>query len=201
MPPDEAEQPGEAKRRLRAAMLARRDGLGEGERAAASAAISAAVLSMRALFVPGPVSIFWPIRTEVDTRPLIGRLAELGYDTCLPIVDGEHLIFRAWQPGQPMQAAGFGLREPTPMAPERQPATLLVPLSAFDRRAHRLGYGRGFYDRALTVLAGQGPVRSIGLAFAVQETERVPTEPHDQALDYIVTERAIIAGQAGPRAG
>jgi 5-formyltetrahydrofolate cyclo-ligase len=76
----------------------------------------------------------------------------------------------------------------------------LVPLCAFDRRAHRLGYGRGYYDRALAALAARGPVLSIGLAFAAQEVDRVPTEAHDQGLDYIVTETAILAGKPDPPA-
>jgi 5-formyltetrahydrofolate cyclo-ligase len=188
----------EAKRLLRAEVLARRDQLSAAHRAAASAAIRASILALRRLFVPGPVSIFWPIRSEVDTRPLIGQLAETGLATCLPIVSGERLIFRAWRPGEPLQAAGFGLREPLADAPLMQPSTLLVPLSAFDRRAHRLGYGKGYYDRTLAGLARQGPILAIGLAFSAQEADRVPTEPHDQALDYIVTETAIIAGRAGP---
>jgi 5-formyltetrahydrofolate cyclo-ligase len=64
-----------------------------------------------------------------------------------------------------------------------------VPLAAFDRRGHRIGYGKGFYDRALANLPH---ATTIGLAFATQEIDHVPDEAHDRALDFVVTEREII---------
>jgi len=100
--------------------------------------------------------------------------------------------------GDPLRQAAFGLHEPLTSSPQVEPANLFVPLCAFDRRGNRLGYGKGYYDRTLAGLARQGPILAIGLAFSAQEADRVPTEPHDQALDYIVTETAIIAGRAGP---
>ena len=73
------------------------------------------------------------------------------------------------------------------------PAILLVPLAAFDRRGHRIGYGRGYYDRAIAALkqAGHRP-QLIGLAFACQEVSRVPAEAHDEPLDGIATEGGLI---------
>ena len=189
---------GEEKQALRAAMLARRDGLSAEHRATASAAIGAAVIRLSEQFPVGPVSIFWPIRSEVDTRPLLEQLAERGFATCLPVVAGESLIFRAWSPGTPLRKAGFGLYEPPVDAPQLRPSTLLVPLCAFDRRAHRLGYGKGYYDRTLAELSRRGPIFSVGLAFSAQEAPLIPVEAHDQALHVIVTESATIAGRAGP---
>jgi 5-formyltetrahydrofolate cyclo-ligase len=67
-----------------------------------------------------------------------------------------------------------------------------VPLVAFDRRGARLGYGKGHFDRAIAALDAKHPVLTIGLAYAVQEIEEVPVEPHDRMLDVIVTESELI---------
>ena len=70
---------------------------------------------------------------------------------------------------------------------------MIVPLLALNSDGHRVGYGKGFYDRAL---AGLPQALTIGLAFATQEIESVPDEAHDHALDYVVTEREIITTRA-----
>jgi 5-formyltetrahydrofolate cyclo-ligase len=75
------------------------------------------------------------------------------------------------------------------------PDLILAPLLAFDRRGGRLGQGGGSYDRTLATLRAAGEVFVIGLAFAGQEIDRVPTEPHDQGLDAILTELAYILPQ------
>jgi 5-formyltetrahydrofolate cyclo-ligase len=64
---------------------------------------------------------------------------------------------------------------------------LLVPLLAFDRRGHRLGYGGGFYDRTIAALR----VPTIGIAYAGQEVASLPEEAHDRTLDMILTEQGI----------
>jgi len=63
---------------------------------------------------------------------------------------------------------------------------------AFDRRGYRLGYGGGYYDRTLALLRRRRPVIAVGVAYAAQEVPAVPRGPHDQALDWIVTEREAI---------
>jgi 5-formyltetrahydrofolate cyclo-ligase len=68
-----------------------------------------------------------------------------------------------------------------------------VPLLAFDRAGHRLGYGAGHFDRTLELLRAERPVLAVGLAYAAQEVDRIPRQPHDQTLDAICTERAYIA--------
>ena len=119
-------------------------------------------------------------------------LAEAGRSIALPCVTPEGLVFRAWQPGQPLVQAKFGLSEPDPELPEVFPDALIVPLAAFDRTGRRLGYGRGYYDGAIERLSRKNPVVTVGVAFAVQEVPEVPVEPHDRALAAIVTERGII---------
>lgn len=138
------------------------------------------------------VAGYWPIRTEIDPRPTLRTLSG-SHALCLPVVLGpeQPLAFRRWFPGADMVEGAFGTSWP---AKDEQtvPDILIVPLAAYDGRGYRLGYGGGFYDRTLELLRDRGRVTAIGFAYAVQETSDVPTEPTDQPLDMIVTEKGIL---------
>lgn len=139
----------------------------------------------------GPVCGYWPIRTEADSRPALEALASQGTQTGLPAVQGQELVFRLWRPGEPTAPGAYGIPEPLAQSPPVRPAALIVPLLTFDYAGHRLGYGGGFYDRALRALRAQGPILAIGLAFEAQKTDLLPAEPGDEALDVVVTELRI----------
>lgn len=181
--------PPRGKSELRIEALARRDALEIDDRLEWDKAIVAGVLALPALAGGGPVSAYWPMRSEADPRPVLEALHAQGVPLCLPaIVDGA-MIFRSWTPWEPIVPGGFGTLVPEPQQPQARPSILLVPLAAFDRRGYRIGYGKGYYDRALTEL---GAVTAIGLAYGAQEIATVPDEPHDRKLDWIVTERETI---------
>ena len=133
---------------------------------------------------------YMPMRTEIDPLP---AMAAHGGVVGVPVIPGEAqpLVFHRWHPGARMVAGAFGALVPE-ASEEVVPEVLIVPLLAFDRAGYRLGYGGGFYDRTLEGLRARGPVTAIGFAFAAQEVDRVPTEPTDQKLDLIVTERGVI---------
>ncbi len=142
-------------------------------------------------FEPGMViSGFWPIRSEADIRPLLAHLRTRGARLCLPVVlDRETIVFRELVMGAEVVKTGFGTTGPGPEAAVLDPDILLVPLSAFDRAGHRIGYGAGHYDRAIDRLKAKGHApKLIGIAFDCQEVASVPAEPHDVALDAILTE-------------
>jgi 5-formyltetrahydrofolate cyclo-ligase len=141
------------------------------------------------------VSAFYPYKSEIDTRPLLGKLAGEGWTTCLPIVIALHepLVFRRWLPGEPTLPGVWDIPRPTCDAPEVEPDVLLVPLMAFDRKGFRLGYGGGFYDRTLELLRAKKTIIAIGVAYAAQEVDSVPHDSHDQALDFIMTEKGVFA--------
>jgi len=127
--------------------------------------------------------------TELDIRPLLSALHERGHIVVLPETPprGQPLVFRRWLPGMAMLVEKFGTSRPTGevMAPD----WLLVPLLAFDRTGHRLGYGGGYYDRTL---AGLPNAVAVGCGWAAQEMDAVPAGPRDARLDAIATEREVI---------
>jgi 5-formyltetrahydrofolate cyclo-ligase len=103
------------------------------------------------------------------------------------------LAFKLWAPGALLSAGTFGVAEPAEDAQTVIPDLILTPLLAFDRRGGRLGYGAGHFDRTLEALRAHGHGRAIGLAYAEQEVDRVPTGRHDQTLDAILTEKGYRA--------
>ena len=180
------------KARLRAEALARRDALSENRRIEATFAIAGRVGALLA-FDPGTVvSGFLPIRSEVDVRPLMAALADRGARLCVPAIVGGDLRFRHLVQGAALEPQGYGTHAPGPEAAVMDPEIMLVPLAAFDRRRHRIGYGRGYYDRAVAALREKGlSPATVGIAFACQEVDRVPDERHDIALDFIATESEV----------
>jgi 5-formyltetrahydrofolate cyclo-ligase len=178
-----------SKAELRASALAAREAISETKRAKAAQALAKRGLPIE--IKPGMViSGYSPIRNEIDPVPLMQKLASQGVRLALPTINarGKSLIFRAWSPGDRLTLGMLGIPEPSPAASEVVPDIMLVPLAAFDRNGHRIGYGAGHYDHTFAHLRKAKAVTGIGLAFAAQEIEAVPALPHDVRLDFVLTE-------------
>ena len=136
------------------------------------------------------VSGFFPIRSEIDPRPLMDVFRQRGARLCLPVVlDRETICFRELVRGAELVDTGFGTRGPAEDADVLDPELLVMPMSVFDQTGGRIGYGAGHYDRAIARLIDKGmKPRLIGMAFDCQRIERVPVEPHDQPLEAVITE-------------
>jgi 5-formyltetrahydrofolate cyclo-ligase len=174
---------------LRTAALAKRDALSDEQRATAAQALAKRGLPVE--IAPGTiVSAYSPIRSEIDPLPLMRQLAGQRAKLALPAVmaRGKSLAFRAWSPDDRLMLGPLGIPEPSPAAAELIPDIMLVPLAAFDRQGHRIGYGAGHYDYTLAHLRKVKAIVAIGIAFAVQQIKAVPALPHDVALDYVLTE-------------
>jgi 5-formyltetrahydrofolate cyclo-ligase len=183
----------ESKVALRREAAARRDALAADERRAAAEVIAARQFPL-AVAPASIVSGFMPLKSEINPLPLMRKLAERGARLALPVVSGrgKPLVMRAWHWGEPLIEGVWNIREPKPDAAEVEPDILLVPLLAFDRAGHRIGYGAGYYDLTITQLRGRKPVTAVGLAFAVQEISAVPATDRDARLDLVLTEREVI---------
>jgi 5-formyltetrahydrofolate cyclo-ligase len=180
---------GGEKANLRTAALARRDALSDEKRAAAAEAVAKRGLPIE-IKHGAVVAGYAPIRSEIDPTPLMKKLAAHGARLALPAVmaRGKSLAFRAWSPGDRLTLGPLGILEPSPAAAELVPDIVLVPLAAFDRAGHRIGYGAGHYDFTLAHLRKVKTIAAIGLAFAAQQIPDVPAAAHDVRLDLVLTE-------------
>lgn len=187
-----------AKALLREVMKSRRAMLPAAGRQEKARALAERGLMALGLAPPAVVSAFNSFGEELDTGPLLRRLAGEGYTLGLPVMQGKTrpLLFRRWAPGDPMRRVQWGIEEPLETAPLVAPDVLLVPLLAIDRRGYRLGYGGGYYDRTLRELRGARTIIAVGLGFDEQVVDAVPYLDYDERLDWILTPSQAIRCQS-----
>ena len=183
----------DAKHQIRQRLLAERDALSPDWRAAASCRL----LDYIEVFgdVRGKIiSSFWPIRSEIDPRPLVHALQAQGAQLALPAaLDRETIVFRAFDKADRLIEERYGTKAPHESMPVLDPDIMIVPLAAFDAAGGRVGYGGGYYDRAIARLIAKGrPPLTIGLAFGLQQVANLPQEKTDMRLNRIVTPDGVI---------
>jgi 5-formyltetrahydrofolate cyclo-ligase len=181
---------------LRKASLARREALTAPTRRAWSlACVRRLIRFVEPLSLEGSVIAgYSPIRSEVNVTPALVSLIASDRVAVLPRATREERVLRfyRWREGDELVEDVHGIPAPAHAEDPLIPSILIVPLLAFDRRLHRLGYGAGFYDATLAKLRETKPVIAIGVAFSLQETNDIPQEGFDQPLDAVVTEKEII---------
>jgi 5-formyltetrahydrofolate cyclo-ligase len=180
-----------AKAALRKRARALRNAIPREAALARSARIAERIEKLPFVAAASRVALFHPIegRNEVDLTALGDRLRARGVRVAYPSIepDTRVMTFRFVDDPGAMEERGLGFCEP---APEAEEATALdvviVPALQIDGRGHRIGYGAGFYDRALPRFAP--PARSVGVAFDFQLVAEVPDTPGDVALSLVVTD-------------
>lgn len=183
---------------LRERILAVRDKLSSHDCEEKSLSISSRFLNLHEATDARVVFIYMHFRSEVPTHAIISQMLAEGKTVTIPktiseqsrliavkITDPEHQVSPGYC-GIPEPSAGLvdiGACNPKSID------IVIIPGSVFDKEGGRMGYGGGYYDR---FLANEAPdsIR-VGLAFELQIVERVPLEPHDQLMDYVVTEENI----------
>ncbi len=186
---------GGAKRAVRARALAARDALPPDARAALSERVCTRALALPELAGATTVMLFASFRTEVDTGPLIRACLARGAVVALPRIAGPRLLeaVRVADPVRDLEPGTWGIPEPRAGLPVADPGIIdlaFVPGAAFSAAGGRCGYGGGFYDAFLPRLRRGTPL--VGLAFETQVLDDVPCEPHDLAVDVVVTEARVI---------
>lgn len=193
--PQSAVNPAAARAALRREKIAARLALPAEEHRRASARIFGHLARLLQSRPVGTIGYCWPIRAEVDCRPLVAGLLGRGWRAVMPTVTtlDAPMTFRAWRPDAPMVADPFGIPVPaTETGPV--PDVLLLPLVAFDAAGYRLGYGGGYFDRTLAACAPRPT--TIGVGFECCAVATIHPEPHDVPLDCIVTETGVRAFNA-----
>lgn len=180
-----------AKKALRQEVRARRDAIPPAERARRSLAIAERLLGLPETSAAQTVLAFASFGSEVDTRPLLERLAAEGRTVLLPRVEDREIAPVRWTPGMALGRSRFGIDEPGGEPVDPTGIDLVItPGVAFDRSGRRTGYGGGFYDRLFGRLRPGVP--RIAVAFGAQIVEEVPSGGSDRSVDAIVTEDEVI---------
>jgi len=182
------------KNTIRIQCLAKRERMDEFD---ASVAGNALVLRLMEVISADAATIagYKSIRREVDITGAIKQCAARGQKLCLPIIEAQDkpLFFRRWRMEDPLEKGRYGIEVPRADALTARPDVIIVPMVAFDRSLHRLGYGAGYYDRTIAALRAQEKkVQIIGVAYSLQETDSIPFNALDEKLDMIVTEKEVI---------
>lgn len=140
------------------------------------------------------ISGYWPIRSEIDPRPVLHFVSSRGGCLALPaVLDRTTMVFRKFSEGMSLEPMQFGTVGPGSDSKVISPTIIIAPLSVFDRQGHRLGYGGGYYDRAVEKLQKHtSSVHLFGLGFSCQEVKSIPSAPHDLVLQRIFTEKGFI---------
>ncbi len=177
-----------------------RSSLGTGERNAAVAAAIAALVSLDELRSPigsGRVALSRAIRDELDVAGAAPVLRAAGWSVWLPAVVSTPtgLVFREWRSGDELTSGAFDIDEPPedgrPTIAAADLDAVVAPCIAVDRSGTRVGFGAGYYDRALAG-PGPGPLLIVA-AFDVQLVdELLPTRPWDVPAAIVVTDRRTI---------
>lgn len=137
------------------------------------------------------VSGYWPIKAEFDLRFWLTALHDRGAVVALPVVVARAapLEFRRWWPGMAMQRGNWNIPVPPDGTETLTPEMALAPVLGWDRAGYRLGYGGGYFDRTLAALAPRPLVIGVGMQAAAIAT--IFPQPHDIAMDFIVTEAGV----------
>lgn len=136
----------------------------------------------------GTLLLYYPLSDEVDVRPLIQEAYKSDKRVLLPVCKGEDLELHLYEGEESLTSGAFGIMEPTaPLFtlddyPDIQ--LVIVPGMAFDKAGHRLGRGRGYYDRLLPKLSA---AKLLGICFPFQFQEVVPTNIYDIPVHKVIT--------------
>lgn len=136
------------------------------------------------------ISGWWPIKAELNLRHWLAYLVGQGATVALPVVltPAAPLVFRPWTPDCHMVQGFWKIPIPAE-GPEVIPDVTLAPLVGWDAAGFRLGYGGGYFDRTLAALAPRPYAIGVGLQAARVQT--IFPQPHDIAMDAIVTEAGL----------
>ena len=135
---------------------------------------------------------YYPANFEIDDLALLRKFKKNKFNISLPTIKKNfQMDFYSWSFSEPLKINKYGIPEPE-VKNIVYPDILLIPLVAFDKNLNRLGYGGGYYDRLIERLSKKKKIIKIGLAFSIQEIDKVPINMYDQKLDYIVTNKHII---------
>jgi len=132
------------------------------------------------------IALYWPIGSEIDTRPSLAALNEHKIIISIASTENTNIKFRLWKPNTRLEINKLGVNINS--VEIKNPDVIICPLIGFDKNLNRLGRGGGYYDKIL--FNNQNAVK-IGFAYSIQESDSLPIEKHDISMNAIITEKSI----------
>jgi 5-formyltetrahydrofolate cyclo-ligase len=145
------------------------------------------------------VALYAAIQNEVETAQVLQVALAWDKVVLFPVVCSNGLEFRRLNDPAALRKGAFAIPEPDATCPPHsaEEADLIVlPGVAFDLCGRRIGYGKGYYDRALHRLEGDG--RLVGFCYDFQLVDEIAEEPHDVKMDMIITESRVVRPRNRP---
>lgn len=189
------------KKSLRSDLLARRRAIDHTLWHDASTLAQLRLISLEAFQRAACIALYAPIQQEIDTGLLFSKARSEGKRVLYPLVCGTTLQFREVNAPEQCTPGAFGILEPCRLGEDHTLETadlIVVPGVAFDLQGHRIGFGKGYYDRCLSQLPQHGTL--VGLCHDFQLLEQIPAERHDIRMQHIVTDKRLIS-VSGTEAG
>ena len=181
------------KKSLRQLMLARRKALAQTTMRSAGLLAQQALIATREFAEARVIGLYAPVHNEVETAEVRRAALASAKLVLFPAVCSAGLEFRQIDDPCMLRWGAFSIPEPDAACPVHSPGDvdlIVIPGIVFDLSGRRIGYGKGYYDRALHQLEGMG--RLVGLCYDFQIVGEIPGEPHDVRMDMIITERRVI---------
>jgi 5-formyltetrahydrofolate cyclo-ligase len=178
---------------IREIILSRRRSISAADYAEWGRLVQDAFMALPEYASAGAIALYQAVRGEVPTDSVLAHALSSGKKVCLPAVEGHELVFRRISEQGELVLGGFGIPEPHPGCTPVDPADIdliVVPGVGFDLSGQRIGYGRGYYDRALHRFESSG--RLIAFCFEFQLLESIKADHHDVTMDKIITERRVL---------
>ena len=139
------------------------------------------------------IGAYYPFNYELNIMNILEILEKKGFIISLPKVEKNNAMnFFKWSLNDPLKINKYGIPETTSKK-KVYPEILLVPLVAFDNKLNRLGYGGGYYDRYISKFQQNDKIIKIGVGFSFQKVKRLPTNKFDKKLNFVITEKDLIA--------
>ncbi|ACS81760.1 5-formyltetrahydrofolate cyclo-ligase [Desulfovibrio salexigens] len=183
---------------IRRQLLEKRSSLREADVDSMSSNIVDAIISLEQWEQAEEVLLYWPIRNEVDVRPLLKNAWEGNKRLFMPCCrknEPGQMDFGVVRAEADLASGSFGIKEPCRTRCEFpdavSPDLIIVPGVGFDRSGFRIGFGGGYYDRFLARPQKEGFL-SVGVCYDFQLVEGFPVEPWDKAVQLVCTDKEKI---------
>ena len=145
-------------------------------------------------------SLYSPINNEISPDEFTNYLKMKNVTLSLPVIKTKtkSMLFKKWNSDDKLVKGPLGNLEPLKNKKYVMPQILVVPMLSFDREMYRLGYGGGYYDKSIKNLKNYFKNQkkfftTVGLAYSIQQANKIPVENHDMKLDYIITEKEVLS--------